>query len=71
MQLQFRIRKHIIRREICVEVHNEYNRLVAVIYPQDYGLRIISKYLGDPEITRGAEVPDLRVPLNVPDIKVV
>lgn len=65
MKLDFRVRKHVIRRETCVEVYNQNNRLVAVIYPQDYGLRVISKYiLGMEHHAPPDDIPEVRITLK-------
>lgn len=44
--MRFEIRKHIIRRDQqCVEVFDEKDRLVAVVYPAADGVKVVSKYM--------------------------
>jgi len=44
--ITFRVKPHDIRRgvEVC-EIYASDGRLLGVIYPQDWGVRLVSKYL--------------------------
>lgn len=43
--ISFRLKDHGIRNSQMVEILDEDGKLLGAIYPQEWGIRVISKYL--------------------------
>lgn len=54
---QFRIKEHDIRNCQVVEILDEYGSLLGVLYPQEHGLRLVSKYLDPRQVKFDPVVP--------------
>jgi len=49
--ITFRVKPHDIRRgvEVC-EIYSDHGLLLGVLYPMDWGVRLVSKYLEEDRV---------------------
>jgi hypothetical protein len=62
--ITFRIQDHVIRNVQVVEILDG-DRLLGTIYPQEWGIRLVSKYLSPCRVTLEADIPpvlEVRLP---------